>query len=238
VTGESTDVPVAGIFFYVGNVPNTAFVSETVELDEAGYVMTDQNLESSVPGIFAAGDVRANRFKQVIIAAAEGALASAGAQRYLESIGRGPLMVIAVVDGMGGSIGTQIVLGLRQSLPEDTEIMALGTNAIATGSMMKAKATRGATGENAIAFSIKEADVIMGSLSIVVPNSMMGEVSPAIAAAVAAARGRKVLLPISNPPLDLLGLNKKPLQALIKDAVELVRDIYGLPTEQQEGPDV
>jgi hypothetical protein len=143
-------------------------------------------------------------------------------------------MVIAVVDGMGGSIGTQIVLGLRQSLPEDTEIMALGTNAIATGSMMKAKAT----GENAIAFSIKEADVIMGSLSIVVPNSMMGEVSPAIAAAVAAARGRKVLLPISNPPLDLLGMNKKPLQALIKDAVELVRDIYGLPTEQQEGPDV
>jgi hypothetical protein len=139
---------------------------------------------------------------------------------------------------MGGSIGTQIVLGLRQSLPEDTEIMALGTNAIATGSMMKAKATRGATGENAIAFSIKEADVIMGSLSIVVPNSMMGEVSPAIAAAVAAARGRKVLLPISNPPLDLLGMNKKPLQALIKDAVELVRDIYGLPTEQQEGPDV
>jgi hypothetical protein len=103
---------------------------------------------------------------------------------------------------------------------------------------MKAKATRGATGENAIAFSIKEADVIMGSLSIVVPNSMMGEVSPAIAAAVAAARGRKVLLPISNPPLDLLGMNKKPLQALIKDAVELVRDIYGLPTEQQEGPDV
>lgn len=147
-------------------------------------------------------------------------------------------MVIAVVDGMGGSIGTQIVIGLRQSLPEDIEIMALGTNAIATGSMMKAKATRGATGENAIAFSIKEADVIMGSLSIVVPNSMMGEVSPAIATAVASAPGRKVLLPISNPPLEVLGTAKKPLQALIKDAVELVRGIYGLPTEPQEGPDV
>jgi len=116
--------------------------------------------------------------------------------------------------------------------------MALGTNAIATGSMMKAKATRGATGENAIAFSIKEADVIMGSLSIVVPNSMMGEVSPAIATAVASAPGRKVLLPISNPPLEVLGTAKKPLQALIKDAVELVRGIYGLPTEPQEGPDV
>jgi hypothetical protein len=147
-------------------------------------------------------------------------------------------MVIAVVDGMGGSIGTQIVLQLRQSLPEDTEIMALGTNAIATGSMMKAKATRGATGENAVVVSIGDADVIMGSLSIVVPNSMMGEVSPSIATAIASAPGRKVLLPISNPPLDLLGTNRKPLQALIKEAMQLVMEIYGLPSEAQEEKDV
>lgn len=131
-------------------------------------------------------------------------------------------MKIAVVDGMGGSIGTQIVLQLRQYLPEETEIIALGTNAIATGSMMKAKATRGATGENAVVVSIGDADVIMGSLSVVVPNSMMGEVTPVIATAVASARGRKVLLPISNPPIDLLGMNKKPLQALIKEAIDLV----------------
>jgi len=87
VTGERAEVPVSGIFFYVGNVPNTDFLVDVVELDETGYVVTDNNLESSVPGIFAAGDVRANRFKQVIIAAAEGALASAGAQRFLESVG-------------------------------------------------------------------------------------------------------------------------------------------------------
>ena len=83
VTGGRAEVPVSGIFFYVGNVPNTDFLVDVVELDETGYVVTDNNLESSVPGIFAAGDVRANRFKQVIIAAAEGALASAGAQRFL-----------------------------------------------------------------------------------------------------------------------------------------------------------
>jgi hypothetical protein len=136
-------------------------------------------------------------------------------------------MVIAVVDGMGGSIGTQIVLQLRQSLPEETEIVALGTNAIATGSMMKAKASRGATGENAIAVSIDEADVILGSLSIVVPNSMMGEVTPTIATNIASARGRKVLLPIANPPLDLLGTTKKPLQALIREAIALVTDLDG-----------
>ncbi|MBU4179611.1 MAG: DUF3842 family protein, partial [Actinobacteria bacterium] len=55
-------------------------------------------------------------------------------------------MIIAVVDGMGGSIGTQMVLRLRNELPEDADIMALGTNAIATGNMIKAKANRGATG--------------------------------------------------------------------------------------------
>jgi hypothetical protein len=146
-------------------------------------------------------------------------------------------MIIAVVDGMGGSIGTQIVLQLRQSLPEDTEIIALGTNAIATGSMMKAKATRGATGENAVVVSIVEADIIMGSLSIVVPNSMMGEVTPTVATAVASARGRKILLPIANPPLDLLGMTRKPLQALIKEATTLVMEIGGQPGAV-EGPDV
>ena len=147
-------------------------------------------------------------------------------------------MVIAVVDGMGGSIGTQIIIGLRQALPEETEIMALGTNAIATGSMMRAKATRGATGENAITYSITEADVIMGSLSILVPNSMMGEVSPRIATAIASARGRKVLLPISNPPIEILGTAKKPLQQLIKEAVEIVREQFDLPGGPEEDADV
>jgi len=147
-------------------------------------------------------------------------------------------MVIAVVDGMGGSIGTQIVLQLRQALPEETEIMALGTNAIATGSMMKARATRGATGENAITYSVGEAEVIMGSLSIIVPNSMIGEVTPNIATAIASAPGRKVLLPISNPPLDLLGMVKKPLQQLIRDAVIIVQQHYGIIEEPEEDADV
>lgn len=87
VTRERAEVPVAGVFFYVGNTPNTGFLEEVVELNEAGYVVTDDRLESSVPGIFAAGDARANHFKQVILAAAEGALAALSAQRYLETIG-------------------------------------------------------------------------------------------------------------------------------------------------------
>jgi thioredoxin reductase (NADPH) len=87
VTGETTEVPVSGVFFYVGNEPNTRFLDGVVELNEAGYVVTDDRLETSVPGIYAAGDARANHFKQVILAAAEGALAALSAQRYLETIG-------------------------------------------------------------------------------------------------------------------------------------------------------
>ena len=87
LTRQRTEIPVSGIFFYVGNVPNTGFLKEVVELNDDGYVVTDDRLESSVPGIFAAGDVRANYFKQVVLAAAEGALAALSAQRYLETIG-------------------------------------------------------------------------------------------------------------------------------------------------------
>jgi thioredoxin reductase (NADPH) len=87
LTRERTEVPVSGVFFYVGNSPNTGFLKDVVELDEAGYVVTDERLESSVPGVFAAGDARANHLKQVVWAAAEGALAAVSAQRYLETIG-------------------------------------------------------------------------------------------------------------------------------------------------------
>lgn len=87
VTGEKAEVPVSGIFIYVGNVPNTGFLTDIVELNPDGYVVTDDRMESSVPGIFAAGDARANHFKQVVLSAAEGALASLFAQRYLETIG-------------------------------------------------------------------------------------------------------------------------------------------------------
>lgn len=86
-TGEQSRMDVSGVFFYIGNVPNTAFLAETIETDGTGYVVTDDRLETSVPGIFAAGDVRSNLFKQIVTSAAEGALAAYSAERYLESIG-------------------------------------------------------------------------------------------------------------------------------------------------------
>ncbi|MCR4405851.1 MAG: DUF3842 family protein [Anaerolineae bacterium] len=132
-------------------------------------------------------------------------------------------MIIAVVDGMGGGIGAQIVTQLRQELPLEVEILALGTNAIATDKMMKAKANRGASGENAIRVSINLADFILAPIGVVIPNSMMGEITPAIAEAVASARGHKLLLPINQPHFEIVGIEWKALTKQISAAIEVIR---------------
>jgi Domain of unknown function (DUF3842) len=132
-------------------------------------------------------------------------------------------MIIAVVDGMGGSIGQQIILHLRRELPENTEIIALGTNSVATMNMMKARANRGGTGENAIRVNVGDAEVVMGCLSILIPNSMMGELTPAMAESIASSKTRKVLLPLTNPRIELMGVLEAPLPQLIGEAIEQVK---------------
>jgi hypothetical protein len=133
-------------------------------------------------------------------------------------------MVVAVVDGMGGGIGVQIVTQLRQELPLDVEILALGTNAVATEKMMKARASRGASGENAICVSIGQADFILAPVGVVIPNSLMGEVTPAIAAAIAGARAHKLLLPVNQPYFEIVGIEWKPLTKQISAAIEVIRE--------------
>ncbi len=132
-------------------------------------------------------------------------------------------MIIAVLDGMGGGIGAQIVTQLREDLPLDTEILALGANAVATQKMMQARASRGASGENAIRVSIGQADFILAPIGVVVPNSMMGEITPAIAEAVASAPGRKLLLPINQPHFEIVGIEWKALTKQISAAIEIIR---------------
>ncbi|MDD5448338.1 MAG: thioredoxin-disulfide reductase [Actinomycetota bacterium] len=86
-TGEQTEVDVSGVFIYVGNIPNTGFLPEQVKRDAGGFLLTNESFETDMPGVFAAGDVRSGNFKQILVAAAEGAIASKSAQRYLEDIG-------------------------------------------------------------------------------------------------------------------------------------------------------
>ena len=132
-------------------------------------------------------------------------------------------MIVAVVDGMGGGIGEQIVAQLRQELSLELEIMALGINAIATQRMMQARANRGASGENAIRVSIDSADFVLAPIGVVIPNAMMGEVTAPIAAAVAGSRGHKLLLPLTHPRFEIVGVERRPLTKQISAAIDVIR---------------
>src|SRR5690554_3279171 len=120
-------------------------------------------------------------------------------------------MRIVVIDGMGGGMGAQLVQGLVKELSGHTEIWALGTNAIATAAMVKAGATKGATGENAIKVSTKDAEIVMGPLGIIIPNALMGEITPEIAEIVSSLSCRKILLPVNQPHMELVGFENRPL---------------------------
>lgn len=122
---------------------------------------------------------------------------------------------IAVVDGQGGGFGKHITTKLRQELPPEIEILALGTNAVATLAMLKAGANEGATGESAIIYNAPRVDVITGPLGIIIANSMLGELTPAMAAAIAGSPARKFLLPINRVGIEVIGVVSEPLPHLI-----------------------
>ena len=128
-------------------------------------------------------------------------------------------MRICVIDGQGGGIGSAIIKRLKEEFEETVEIIALGTNAVATAQMMKARANRGATGENAIARTVAQADVILGPIGIVLAHSMMGEVSPKIAEAVAGSAAWKLLLPLTQEKVVIVGLSPEPLPHLVETVV-------------------
>ncbi|MCF8026753.1 MAG: DUF3842 family protein [Desulfobacteraceae bacterium] len=125
------------------------------------------------------------------------------------------MKTICVIDGQGGGIGAAIIKRLRTLFEEDVEIVALGTNAIATAQMLKARANRGASGENAIVQTVARMDVLIGPLGIVMANAMMGEVTPEIAGAVASSPARKMLVPLSQENVAVVGASSMPLPHLL-----------------------
>lgn len=137
-------------------------------------------------------------------------------------------MVVAVIDGMAGGIGAQVIKAIREELPSYIEIYALGTNSIATSAMMKSHANKGATGENAIVVSSKKANVIVSPISIVMPNSMMGEVTSRMSEAVCDSEAFKILLPLVPENLEIVGIEGKPLSLLIKDVVKLIKKEFNI----------
>jgi hypothetical protein len=127
---------------------------------------------------------------------------------------------IAVIDGQGGGIGSLIIKRLREEFGERYELVALGTNAAATSAMMKARANKGATGENAIIWNVGRVDCIVGPLSIILSNGMLGELSPRIAEAIAASPARKLLIPLNQEGVEVIGSAKEPLPHLIEKLIE------------------
>jgi hypothetical protein len=134
-------------------------------------------------------------------------------------------MKIAVIDGQGGGIGSLIVKRLRESFGEDVEIIALGTNSTATSQMMKARANKGATGENAIVFNSERVDVIIGPLSIVLANGMLGELTPRMAEAISSSKAKKILLPLNQEGVEIVGLGYEPLPHLVEKMIESIREL-------------
>jgi 4-hydroxy-L-threonine phosphate dehydrogenase PdxA len=133
-------------------------------------------------------------------------------------------MRIAVIDGMGGGIGAQIVTQLKQEIQDKAEIIALGSNAVATDRMVRAGAARGASGENAIRISAGTADIIVGPIGIVIPDSMMGEITAAAAQAVFSSRAEKLLLPIVQQHFTIIGYESKTVGSLISQAVGVIKE--------------
>jgi 4-hydroxy-L-threonine phosphate dehydrogenase PdxA len=132
---------------------------------------------------------------------------------------------IAVIDGQGGGIGSTIIKRLRETFAEEVEIVALGTNAMATGAMLKAGANKGASGENAIVQTVKRVDVIIGTTAIILANSMMGELTPKMAEAIASSLATKCLLPLKIPEVEIIGAPKEPLPHLVDQLIKRIQEI-------------
>lgn len=133
-----------------------------------------------------------------------------------------PILRIAVVDGQGGGVGKALVEKLRQAHGKDVYVLALGTNSLATSTMLKAGADTGATGENAIAVNVGKVDVIMGALGIISADAMLGEITPAMACAIGRSEARKILVPINKCNLGVAGVRPMQFGDYIAEAVAAV----------------
>ena len=131
---------------------------------------------------------------------------------------------IAVIDGQGGGIGSLIVKRLKEEFSDRIEVLALGTNAAATTAMMKSRANKGATGENAIIWNSDKVQMIIGPLSISFPNAMLGEVTDRMATAIVSSPAQKLLLPLNQEGVEIAGNSREPLPHLIEHVISMIKE--------------
>ena len=133
-------------------------------------------------------------------------------------------MRILVIDAQGGGIGKQLISAIKQELPE-ARITAVGTNSNATAAMLKAGADEAATGENSVVVCSRNTDVIVGPIGIVIADSLLGEITPKMALAVAQSRAVRVLIPFNHCDNLIAGVTDLNTKTLINDAVLKIRSL-------------
>lgn len=129
-------------------------------------------------------------------------------------------MTIIVLDGQGGGIGRAIIAALSPLLPQGAQLLCVGTNAMATAAMLKAGAQRGATGENAVCWAARNADILIAPIALVLKDSMMGEITGNMAAAVGSSRATRILVPTERCGTHVAGAHGVSMRRWWEDAAD------------------
>ena len=136
-------------------------------------------------------------------------------------------MNILVIDGQGGQLGSQIIRSILARFNSVT-VRAVGTNATATASMLKAGAVQCATGENPVLVACRKADIIIGPIGIVIADALFGEITPKMAAAIAQANAVRILLPVNKCDNLVAGVPDLSMSTLIEDVIRKLEMLIGL----------
>lgn len=129
---------------------------------------------------------------------------------------------IVVVDGQGGRLGAMLVEAIKRDVPE-AHVLAIGTNSIASSSMLKAGADAAATGENPVVVACRDADIIVGPVGIVCADALLGEITPKMAEAIGAARAEKLLIPVNRCGIQVVGVRAQSIADAVAEAVQRIR---------------
>lgn len=131
---------------------------------------------------------------------------------------------ITIIDGQGGRMGKAIIEHLKKEFPEQ-KLLAIGTNSIATAAMLKAGADGGATGENPVLVAARDSDIIIGPIGIVIANALLGEVTPAMAAAVGSSQAFQILMPVSRCNHYVAGCGDLSMNEIIDIVIREVKEL-------------
>ena len=133
-------------------------------------------------------------------------------------------MIVLVIDGQGGKIGQLLVESIiKEQIPCD--LVAIGTNSIATIAMLKAGAGQGATGENPVIVNSRSADVIIGPIGIVSADSLLGEITPSMAVAIGQSKAVKLLLPVSHCDNQVIGVKNLSIGEMVQETISQLKKL-------------